>query len=128
MMKKYIVIFALVFLACSCKGLLDTSPRGEIADGNMWTTPSLSKAGIDGLMYPMSRHVSGLSDLTPANGKGGVNRIGAEGMGYTSILDAGSDMSFLKAATKTASGKTAAGKSVSVRPQFRRCYLHHYSV
>ena len=33
------------------------------------------------------------------------NRIGLEGMGYTSILDAGSDMQFLRAATKTASGK-----------------------
>ncbi len=104
-MKKYIVFFALISLVCSCKGILDTYPRSQISDGNMWTTPSMSKAGIDGLMYPLARHVSGLSELVPANGKGGVNRIGLEGMGYTSILDAGSDMQFLRAATKTASGK-----------------------
>ncbi len=120
-MKKYIVILALVFLACSCKGLLDTSPRGEIADGNMWTTPSLSKAGIDGLMYPMSRHVDGLSDLTPTNGKGGINRIGAEGMGYTSILDAGSDMQFLRAATKTASGKDISAEWKSMYTVIHAC-------
>ena len=104
-MKKYIVFFALISLVCSCKGILDTYPRSQISDGNMWTTPSMSKAGIDGLMYPLARHVSGLSEVVPANGKGGVNRIGLEGMGYTSILDAGSDMQFLRAATKTASGK-----------------------
>ena len=103
-MKKYIFLFAIVSLVCSCKGILNTVPKSQIADGNMWTTPSLSQAGIDGLMYPLARHVEGLSSLIPSDGKGGINRIGMEGMGYTSILDAGSDMQFLRAATKTASG------------------------
>ncbi len=101
-MKKYIIVLVFGLMCCSCSGLLDTAPRDEISDGNMWSTPGVSKAGVDGLMYPLMRHVEGLSDLIPSNGKGGIGRISLEGMGYTSILDGTCD--FLKKATKKASG------------------------
>lgn len=89
----------------SCKGLLDTFPKGQISDGNMWSNKSLSTAGIDGLMYPLTRHVDGLNDLICGNGKGGINRIGTEGYGYTSLMDGGDQMPFLRQATKIASGR-----------------------
>ena len=104
-MKKHIILLSTgLFLLLSCTGILDTAPKNQISDGNMWTTPSLSKAGMDGLMYTLYRHVNGLSTIIPADGTGGYNRIGMEGMGYTSILDAGSSVAFLRAATKTAKG------------------------
>lgn len=104
-MKKHIIIFALgAILFSSCTGILDTAPRNQIADGNMWTSPALARAGIDGLMFTLYRHESGLSTITPKNGNGGFNRIGAEGMGYTSVLDAGSESAFIRLATKSAAG------------------------
>ena len=103
-MKRTITILAAVLSICSCSGLLDTFPRNQISDGNMWTSKSMSTAGIDGLMYPLTRHVDGLNDLVCTNGKGGINRIGTEGLGYTSLIDGGSQTSFLRQATKIASG------------------------
>ncbi len=105
-MKKHIIFSALgIILLSSCVGILDTAPRSQISDGNMWTTPNLSRAGVDGLMQTLYRHIDGLSTIIPGDGTGGLNRIGMEGMGYTSILDAGSNVAFLRAATKTASGR-----------------------
>lgn len=104
-MKKYIILLLTAsVLFASCTGLLDTYPRSQISDGNMWSTPSMSKAGVDGLMYTLYRHVDGLSTIVPSDGSGGFNRIGLEGMGYTSILDAGSESSFIRNATKKAGG------------------------
>ena len=98
-MKQHIIgIIVVVLTVYSCTGILDTAPKNQISDGNMWSTPSLSKSGIDGLMDPFYNHVSGISDLVPADGNGGLNRIGMEGMGYTSILDG--SIPFLKDATK----------------------------
>ena len=102
-MKKHIILFSIgLILLSSCTGILDTYPRSQISDGNMWTTPNLSKAGMDGLMYTLYRHQDGLSTIVPSNGNGGFNRIGLEGMGYTSILDDSNH--FLKRATKNANG------------------------
>lgn len=82
--------------------ILNTYPANQISDGNMWTTAAMSKAGIDGLMYPFMRHKDGLSVLMCDDGTGGINRMGMEGMGYTSIFDG--TIPFLKGATKQASG------------------------
>jgi hypothetical protein len=102
-MKKHSILVSLgLILLTSCTGILDTAPRSQISDNNMWTTPSLSKAGVDGLMYTLYRHKDGLSTIVPSDGSGGFNRIGLEGMGYTSILDDSNH--FLKNATKKASG------------------------
>ena len=105
MRKNIILIVTALMSFTSCTGILDTAPKNEIGEAQMWTTPSLSRAGMDGLMYTLYRHVDGLSTIIAGNGTGGINRIGAEGMGYTSILDAGSNMSFLRDATKKASGR-----------------------
>ena len=76
-MKKYIIfLLTASVLFASCTGLLDTYPRSQISDGNMWTTPSMSKAGMDGLMFTLYRHQDGLSTIVPSNGLGGFNRIG----------------------------------------------------
>lgn len=102
-MKKHIILLSACLISLgSCTGLLDTAPRNQISDNNMWSTPSLSSAGIDGLMQTLYRHVDGMSTIVPSNGTGGLNRIGLEGMGYTSILDDSNH--FLKNATKMASG------------------------
>lgn len=104
-MKKYLILSALGgILLTACTGILDTAPRSQISDNNMWTTPSLSKAGMDGLMYTMYRHVDGLSTITPKDGSGGLGRICVEGMGFTSVLDAGSESAFIRSATKRANG------------------------
>ena len=104
-MKKYIILFALGLVSLtSCTGLLDTYPRSQISDGNMWSTPNLTQAGMDGLMYTLYRHQDGLSTIVNKDGSCGFNRIGAEGMGYTSILDAGGESSFIRNATKRADG------------------------
>lgn len=102
-MKRALILAFAAAMMAACTGILDTAPRNQISDGNMWTTASLSKAGIDGLTYPLKREVSGLSDLIPADGKGGLNRIGIEGTGYTSILDG--PCNFLRDASKKASGR-----------------------
>lgn len=103
-MKKISIILAAALMMTSCKGLLDTFPKNQISDGNMWSNKALSTAGIDGLMYPLVRHESGLNNLICSDGKGGINRIGTEGLGYTSLIDAGDQTTFLRQATKIASG------------------------
>lgn len=100
-MKRTIIFSALLALVCSCD-LLNTYPANQIADGNMWATASMSQAAVDGLMYPFMRHKDGLSTLMCDDGTGGLNRMGMEGMGYTSIFDG--TIPFLKGATKQASG------------------------
>lgn len=103
-MKKNIIIAAILSMfLVSCEGILDTSPRDMISDGNMWSNTSLSKAGMDALMYPLMWNVDGINDLIPSDGRGGINRVGMEGMGYTSILDGG--IPFLKDATKEADNR-----------------------
>ena len=102
-MKKHIIFLPIALMMLwSCAGILDTHPRSQIADANMWATPAQSKAGIDGLMYPLYRTSGSLSTITAADGKSGINRIQVEGMGYTSVLDDSNP--FLKKATKMASG------------------------
>ena len=103
-MKKNIIIAVILSMfLVSCEGILDTSPRDMISDGNMWSNTSLSKAGMDALMYPLMWNVDGINDLIPSDGRGGINRVGMEGMGYTSILDGG--IPFLKDATKEADNR-----------------------
>ncbi|HOE94707.1 MAG TPA: hypothetical protein PLU97_04825, partial [Candidatus Cryptobacteroides sp.] len=111
-MKKYFIYFILSLVLYSCTGLLDTNPRNQITDGNMWKTASLSKAGMDGLMYPFMRRTDRINPVIEYSGRVGLNRIGIEGMGYTSVLDGNVD--FLKSATKYASGpeNTAEWKSM----------------
>lgn len=119
-MKQHIIgIIVVVLTVYSCTGILDTAPKNQISDGNMWSTPSLSKSGIDGLMYPFYNHVSGISDLVPADGNGGLNRIGMEGMGYTSILDG--SIPFLKDATKKASNRENSAEWKSMYTVIHAC-------
>lgn len=121
-MKKHIIsLSACLLVLCSCTGLLDTAPRSQISDNTMWTTPSLSRAGIDGLMNTLYRHYDGLSTITPKNGTGGLNRVGLEGMGYTSILDAGSECSFIKNATKKADGTENSAEWKSMYQTIHAC-------
>lgn len=104
-MKKIIIAIVLASLTTACAGILDTAPKSQIADSKMWSTPSLSKAGVDGIMFLFKKQdEESINTLVSSDGKGGINRIGMEGTGYTSILDAGDQMSFLKNATKKASG------------------------
>ena len=118
-MKKYIISFALAAICCSCN-ILDTAPTNQISDGNMWTSPALSKAGMDGLMRPFYRQDLGsLSDLMKSNGTGGINRIVAEGMGYTSIMDG--PITFLKDATKRASNAENSAEWMSMFTAVHAC-------
>ena len=48
----------------------------------MWKTASLSKAGMDGLMYPFMRRTDRINPVIEYSGRVGLNRIGIEGMGY----------------------------------------------
>ncbi|MBQ7269649.1 MAG: RagB/SusD family nutrient uptake outer membrane protein [Bacteroidales bacterium] len=101
-MRKTIILFTLAVLVCSCQDILNTSPENQISEGKMWTSQAMSRAGMDGLMYPFYRNISGLSTLMSSDGKGGINRMGMEGMGYTSLFDG--TIPFLKEATKKAGG------------------------
>lgn len=101
-MKRHIVIIAAALVACSCSKILNNSPKNQISTSSMWTTASMTRAGMDGLMYPFYWHDYSLSTQMRKNGQGGINRLGLEGMGYTSILDG--TIPFLKESTKTASG------------------------
>lgn len=101
-MKRIIITIAFAAALCSCTGILDTAPKGQLSDNNMWTNANLSRAGMDGIMYLFMRHEGYSSnELMKSSGNGGLNRLGVEGMGYTSIFDG--DIKFLKGATKNAS-------------------------
>lgn len=118
-MKKYIISFALAAMCCSC-GLLDTAPTNKIADGNMWSSVTLTTAGIDGLMYPFYRQdLSSLSELVKPGGTGGIGRIYVEGWGYTSIMDG--PCNFLKNATKNAGNDENAAEWKSMFTAVHAC-------
>ena len=119
-MKKHIIFLPLALvLFWSCSDILNTYPKSQISDGNMWATPAQSKAGIDGLMYPLLRRSGSLSTITASDGTSGINRIQVEGMGYTSILDDSNP--FLKKATKNADGRENSSEWRSMYATIHAC-------
>lgn len=97
------VSLAVLILLPSCKGLLDKDQTDAISSGSMWTTASLSKAGVDGIMYPFYYRWEDGSITTyfNKNGRMGLDRIGIEGCSFTSDYFAnGSPLSYLSNSSK----------------------------
>lgn len=108
-MKKGIRIITLAAVlasaaaSVSCQGTLDKGRTDAISSVNMWSTPSLCEAGINGLMYPFYYRWedSGITTYFNKNGRMGLDRIGIEGCSFTTDYFAnGSPLSYLANSSK----------------------------
>lgn len=62
--KKIIWLVAVIVMLAACrKDLLDTSPYGSIASGNMWTTENLADMGVIGVYNVLRYDYAGLNRL-----------------------------------------------------------------
>lgn len=96
-----VILLAVAAISTSCKGILEKNQTDAISTGSMWTTPSLSESGINGLMYPFYYRWESITTYLNKNGKMGLDRIGIEGCSFTSDYYAnGSPLSYLSNSSK----------------------------
>lgn len=61
-LKKILVYSATALLLASCKGdLLDLSPYGSVASGNMWTSENLAEKGVNAIYSTLRKDYVGIS-------------------------------------------------------------------